>query len=440
MKTKLTIVLLVICIYSHAQIITTIAGSGTCCTPIDGGQATASSLYDPNGIAFDAVGNLYVSEPNKIRKINTSGIISTIAGSTGGYSGDGGLAINAKLNSSAIAIDNLGNIYSADFYHHVVRKINTSGIITTFAGNSSQGYSGDGGLATNAELNSPYGLAVDALGNLYIADTDNNRIRKVSTTGIITTVAGIGTQGYSGDGSIATGAELHSPHGITFDNNGNLYIADWNNNCVRMVDSTGIITTFAGTGLTFGFSGDGGLATSAELRNPKGITIDSFGNLYISDSFNGRIRMVNTSGIINTVAGNGIYGFSGDGGQATLASFATPLGISIYSSNLYIADLYNFRIRKISNITSIEKVNTDNSIVIYPNPFTEQTIIQTNDFNDNTTLTIYNSYGKTVKQVSNISGKTVHFFRDNLSSGLYLVRLSNDNKALSECKLVISDN
>ena len=217
----------------------------------------------------------------------------------------------------------------------------TTGIITTIAGNGIAGYSGDGGLATNAELNNPYGVAVDSNGNIYIADTNNNRIRKVnSTTGIITTIAGNGTAGYSGDGGLATNAELYYPYGVAVDSNGNIYIADTYNNRIRKVNSTtGIITTIAGNG-TAGYSGDGGPATNAQLNYPYGVAVDSSGNIYIADTDNNRIRKVNsTTGIITTIAGNGNPGYSGDGGPATNAELYDPSGVAVDSNgNIYIAD------------------------------------------------------------------------------------------------------
>jgi hypothetical protein len=209
-------------------------------------------------------------------------------------------------------------------------------IITTVGGNGTQGYSGDGGQATNAELSAPNGVAFDTAGNMYIADESNNLIRKVSPGGIISTVAGTGTLGYSGDGGQATNAALYNPWIVIADVSGNLYISDATNNRVRMVNTSGIITTVAGNG-TQGYSGDGGQATDAALYYPSGIAFDASGNLFIADSHNERIRMINTSGIITTIAGMGTAGFTGDGGQATAAEINTPYGVSInQANNIYI--------------------------------------------------------------------------------------------------------
>ena len=218
-----------------------------------------------------------------------------------------------------MAVDASGNLYIADTGNNRIRKVSATGIITTVAGNGSAGYSGDGGPATSAQLDGPEGVAVDGSGNLYIADTCNNRIRKVSATGIITTVAGNGSAGYSGDGGPATSAQLSLPAGVAVDGSGNLYIADSGNNRIRKVSATGIITTVAGNGSP-GYSGDGGPATSAQLNQPAGVAVDASGNLYIADSSNNRIRKVSATGIITTVAGNGFDGYSGDGGPATSAA------------------------------------------------------------------------------------------------------------------------
>ncbi len=305
---------------------------------------------------MDASGNLYIAEQanNRIRKISASGIISTVAGNGSfGFSGDDGVATSASLYyPTHVAVDASGNLYIADQGNNRIRKVSPSGIISTVAGNGSAGFSGDGGLATAASLYRPQGVAVDALGNLYIADISNQRIRKVNTSGIISTVAGIGSFGFSGDGGSATAASLHNPSGVAVDASGNLYIADYSNYRIRKVNTSGIISTVAGNS-SYGFSGDGGSATAARLNNPIGVAVDASGNLYIADENNNRIRKVSPSGIISTVAGNGISGFSGDGGAATAASLNYPRGVVVDGSgNLYIADKDNYRIRKVSGLTN----------------------------------------------------------------------------------------
>jgi sugar lactone lactonase YvrE len=332
--------------------ITTVAGNGTPGFSGDGGPATNAGLPEPYGVAVDAAGNLYIVDINnhRVRKVSVSGTITTVAGNgTPGFSGDGGPATNARLAyPTGVAVDAAGNLYIADRLNSRVRKVSTSGTITTVAGDGSAGFSGDGGPATNAQLAGPYGVAVDAAGNLYIADFQNSRVRKVSTSGTITTVAGDGSFGFSGDGGPATNAQLAGPNGVAVDAAGNLYIADINNHRVRKVSTSGTITTVAGNG-TPGFSGDGGPATNARLRPPTGVAVDAAGNLYIADIFNQRVRKVSTSGTITTVAGTGIYGFSGDGGPATNARLAYPSGVAVDAAgNLYIADQNNHRVRKVA--------------------------------------------------------------------------------------------
>ncbi len=281
--------------------------------------------------------------------LSPGSIISTIAGNgTAGYSGDGGPAASAELNSpSGVAVDFSGNIYIADYKNNRIRRVDASGVISTVAGKGTAGYSGDGGPASSAELSTPSGVAVDTSGNIYIADSSNNCVRKVDASGVISTVAGNGTAGYSGDGGPAVSAELSSPSGVAVDTSGNIYIADDKNNCIRKVDASGVISTVAGNG-TGGYSGDGGPASSAELSSPFGVAVDASGNIYIADDKNNRIRKVDASGVISTVAGNGTGGYSGDGGPATSAQLNSPSGLAVDSSgNIYIADTTNYRVREV---------------------------------------------------------------------------------------------
>jgi sugar lactone lactonase YvrE len=350
---------------STSGIITTVAGNGSMGYSGDGGPATLAQLYSPFGVAIDPAGNLFIADAfnNRIRKVAPNGIITTIAGTgTSGYSGDGGSAALAQLYTPrGIAIDSAGNLFISDSDNNIIRKISSSGIIATVAGNGTSGYSGDGGQATSAQLSGPMGVAVDSKGNLFIAVFGNGRIRKVSTDGIITTVAGTGTYGYNGDGIPATSAQLSLPTGVAVDSAGNLLIADYANSRVRMVDSSGIITTVAGNG-TRGSIGDGGPATSAQLYNPEGVVADSAGSLFIADYGNHRIRKVSSSGIITTVAGTGSMGSGGDGGPATSALLYYPSGVAVDSiGNLFIADYGNHRIRKVSSsgiITTVAGAGT----------------------------------------------------------------------------------
>jgi len=345
------------------SVITTIAGAGNTVLPFsgDGGPAVNAGMLGPLGVAVDGAGNIYIADGsnNRIRKVNTAGIISTFAGN-GDFSsrGDGGPAASASLwTPSAVTVDSAGNLYIADTLNYRVRKVNPAGIISTVAGNGNLGFSGDGGPATSAALGGPAGVAVDSAGNLYIADYANHRIRKVTAAGIISTIAGSLLPGFSGDGGPATSAQLFGPAGVTLDAAGNIYIAEAGNatgfgNRIRKVNTAGIISTIVGNG-TRGFSGDGGPAIRAQI-NPfsvrVGMAVDSAGNLYFADVANHRIRKVDTAGIITTVAGNGIAGFSGDGGPATAAGLNNPNDVAVDSAgNLYIADTTNLRLRKVGS-------------------------------------------------------------------------------------------
>ena len=319
----------------------------------DGGAATSAQLSNPDGVSVDISGNVYIADKynSKIRKVTSAGIITTIAG-TGvqGSSGDGGAATSAQLYSPfGVSVDVSGNVYIADTYNHEIRMVTRTGIITTIAGTGTYGDSGDGGAATSAQLNYPHGVSVDVSGNVYIADYNNHKIRMVTSRGIITTIAGTGVQGSSGDGGAATSAQLMDPYGISVDISGNVYIADKFNHKIRMVTSAGIITTIAGTG-AYGDSGDGGAATSAQLVSPFGVSVDISGNVYIADRGNNKIRMVTRTGIITTIAGTGTRGDSGDGGAATSAQLASPEGVSVdISGNVYIADYNNNKIRMVTS-------------------------------------------------------------------------------------------
>jgi RHS repeat-associated protein len=353
-------------INNNVIIIKTVAGCGGNVFNGDGGHAIDANMGYLHGIAVDSAGNIYITDNanHRIRKVDTNGIITTVAGNgTFGFSGDGGPATDASLGEFyGVAVDNTGNIYIADTRYARIRKVDANGIITTVAGNGTFGFSGDGGPATDASLNGPLGLAVDDSGNIYIGDTANGRIRKVDTNGIITTVAGNGTSGFSGDGGSATVASLNRPVGLSVDNSGNIYISDNKNYRIRKVDTNGIITTVAGNG-TSGFSGDGGSATDASLNNVWYLRVDGTGNIFIADLANNRIREVDTNGIITTVAGNGFRGFSGDNGPAIQAELNHPWGITADSTgNIYIADSNNSRIRKIGFPSIFEASVVDGDI------------------------------------------------------------------------------
>lgn len=384
MKNILSILCFIIQFNSEAQIISTIAGTGMHSNTGDGGPASVATLSFPARSTFDKNGNYYFATGYagcSIRKITPSGIISTVAGGTSGFNGDGGPATDAAMKDpQGLAVDTLGNLYIVDEGNENVRKVNIStGIISTIAGTGAGGYSGDGGPATNATFWGAQDICLDKSGNIYIADYQNNRIRKINTSGIITTVVGGNGGGhYYGDGGLADTSEIKAPTGICIDHIGNLYIAE-NSGCrVRKVNTSGIISTIVGNG-TPGYTGDGGLGINAQSI-PLCICVDKFGNVYILEEFTSVIRMLNVSGIISTVAGTGIDGFSGDGGYADSAEIYTRTGGGISTDtcgNLYIGDLNNYRIRKVTyphcNYLEVEnnnlaKINT----TIYPNPTYDQ--------------------------------------------------------------------
>ena len=378
----------------------------------DGGPATNAYLHTPRGFAVFPGGQMLIADTghNRIRFVDAYGTISTFAGiGSAGYSGDGGQAIDAEFRLPRdVAYGKKGVIFVADVFNNVIRKIDRDGIITTYAGNNTEGFSGDGGPATEAALWRARGLFIHEDGLLYIADTQNGAVRKVDENGIITTVAGLGYRGFSGDDGPAVDAELNYVYGITFDGDGKLFIADMGNSLIRMVDTegiihtaagggcfvdnvpatdgalndptyvavdqnqnlfvadtlnyrirrvdgqTGIMTTVAGTG-EIGFSGDGGPAIDAVMNLPSGLAVDEVGNVYISDTLNSRVRRIDGAGFITTIAGDGVEGFGGDGGPATAAQLDFPVGLEYRpaTNTLLIADAANNRIRQLALNTGI---------------------------------------------------------------------------------------
>jgi len=335
-------------------IITTVAGTGAVAGfSGDGGPAVSAKLRAPRTMEADTHGNLFITdtENHRVRKVDSNGTITTLAGTgTAGYNGDNIPATTAQLNNPhGIAVDAAGNVYIADSPNQRIRRVAPDGIITTVAGTGASGYNGDNIPATTARLNYPKGVEVGPDGGLYIGDANNHRVRRVDlSTGMITTVAGTGTAGAGGDGGPATSAQLNQPRNLAFGPDGDLYIADNTNFKVRRVDSvTKTITTVAGSG-TAGYSGDGGAATSARLNEVRDVAVDAAGNVYIADELNHRIRWVDTGGIIRTFAGTGTSGFSGDGGLATAARIAGPRGVAVDpQGRVLIGDTGNHVIRRV---------------------------------------------------------------------------------------------
>jgi uncharacterized protein (TIGR03437 family) len=333
--------------WGQTYLIFTMAGNGTQGYTGDNGAATSAELALPGGIAFDKSGNMYIADGqnNVIRKVS-GGTITTFAGNgTAGYTGDKGVATSAELNNpTGVAVDSMGNVYIADSANQVVRMVSPSGTITTFAGSNVAGFEGDTGPANQAELNFPTAVAVDTNNNLYICDTDNNAIREV-VAGVINTIG-------------LTQAYLQNPVGVFVDAAGDIFVADTGNQ--RVVEFTATLYNFfviAGNGIP-GFSGDGGNALNAQLQDPKGVAVDSQGYVYIADTINSRIRKVGLDGIITTIAGTGLPAYGGQGQYATTAPMNFPAAVTIDSSNnVWITDTHNSVIRQLQLLTPSIEIN-----------------------------------------------------------------------------------
>jgi sugar lactone lactonase YvrE len=332
-----------------SRTIATSAGTGVLGYTGNGGAATSATVADPSGLAYDQSGNLYFADARNhvVREISSTGTITVIAG-TGiqGYGGDGAAATSAYLDTpTGVAVDSSGNLYIADSHNHRIREI-SGGIITTIAGSGVPGFSGDGGAAAAAQLSLPSAVAVDASGSVFIADTNNQRIRRI-TGGTISTIAGDGEQFFSGDGGAATAAALDTPTGIAVDSSGNLYIADRHNQRIRMIAGA-TIATIAGNGTASfagSFSGDGASAIAATLAKPRGIAVDALGNIYIADTDNQRIRQLG-GGVIATIIGSGQQGYGADGATPVSVNLNAPMAVAPDAlGNLSIADKLNQRVR-----------------------------------------------------------------------------------------------
>jgi DNA-binding CsgD family transcriptional regulator/sugar lactone lactonase YvrE len=338
--------------------IRTVAGTGQLALSADGGLAIATPLVHPLAVAIGLNGDIYIAEGNRVREVHRDGRIVTLAGTgDAGYSGDYGQAPQALLNSPrGLAVDTAGNVYIADCLNQRIRRVAPDGTIITVAGTGKAGYSGDGVPAVQTELNSPVGVAIGFGDSLLIADTGNNRVRRIGSNGVISTIAGTGEAGYRGDGEQATDALLDAPTGLAFDSEGNLYIADSLNMRVRKVDVTGAIITTAGNGRA-GFGGDNGPATYASLDlassplggSGQGVAVDTRGNLYIADARNHRVRQVDVRGTITTIAGTGQVGGGDDDRPARQADLNTPLGLAVDAyGGFYIADAEDNRVRRVA--------------------------------------------------------------------------------------------
>ncbi len=404
------------------------ATNATLCKPVGITIDTFGNLY----IGED--GNL------RIRKVSPTGIISTYAGNgTQGYFGDGGPATAAEFyHIYYIMCDKKGNVYVPDNSYDLpgpgnprIRKISTTGFISTIAGDSVSGNTGDGGPAILAELMSPLGIAFDKKDNMYIADYASV-IRKINKLGIISTICGLGytgAWGFGGDGGPATAALLNWIPDVAADNKGNIYISDAGNCKIRKIDTNGIISTYAGADTLGGFSGDGGPATAALLKSPAGIICDAAGNVYFSDCANFVVRKISTTGIITTIAGNHGEGFCGDGGPATDACLDRPAGLAFdKQGNLYIADWWNNRVRKVSNVgVMVDEVPSvvggGEVLNIYPNPTTGNITIEGAS---GCSIVIYDMVGRQVYTTLLTNNKQI-LHLSNMQKGIYIVEVEYED-------------
>lgn len=417
LKKILFITLFLIGLTSNAQTVSLFAGSGY-------GYLDGSALYakfsSPSGMVMDSSGNMYIcdSNNNRIRKITPAGVVSTFAGSTFGFLD--GIGTAAQFNyPNGLTIDTEGNIYVVDKNNHKIRKITSAGVVTTVAG-SSVGFTN--GLGTSAQFNSPSGIAVDANGNLYITDTQNHKIRKIDTNGNVTTFAG-STQG-AADGT-GTSAQFYFPQGIAIDNSGNLYVTDYTHR-VRKIYPTGVVVTIAGSSFTSQGYVDGPAAT-AKFDYPCGLALDSYGNIYVADYFNNKIRKIATDGMVSTFAGSSL-GYQD--GPVETAKFNFPYGLFLASNGLYVADTSNNCIRKIAGGTlSIQENLLEDKTNIYPNPVKDILNIQSDE--EVKTVDVYNSLGQ---KVMNVNKNQVDV--SSLSKGVYVLRVESKYGKITTQKFI----
>lgn len=429
----------------NAQNITTEMANGlSVAGGADGTQHTCS--IKPFGIYINYFGNIYVSDysNHKIKELFQSDTsVHSIAGSaTPGFSGDGSDATGAQLNLPAGICTNYAGdtIYFADAHNHAIRKLSLAGShfnIYTIAGTGgTSGFSGDGGLASAAQFNNPFGICRDLVGNIYIADQGNNRIRKIDhATGNISTIAGGATAGSSGDGGAATAALLNGPTGVFVDTPGNIYIADQGNNTIRKIDLSGNISTVAGTAGSSGSSGDGGVATSAKLNAPTSVFYYA-GNIYIADKNNNKIRKVDNAGMISTVAGTGTAGYNGDNMAASSAQLSGPTDIFVNNNGLYIVDAGNFRIRKVALPNAVSGPQNALASTIAPNPSNGQFTITLPSAKGTVSVAINNVVGTTI-YASQIANGKLQVDMSAQPAGVYFVHLASGNTTATQ-KIVVN--
>jgi sugar lactone lactonase YvrE len=421
-------------LFLQAQVIVTVAGTGLGGYDGDGGPATNAKLHYPVALAFDKDGNLYVTDEGvyRVRKIDPAGIITTIAGTgTYGYCCDGGPAVMARIGFiNGIAADQHGNIYLADGGGSHIRKITTDGIIHTIAGTGATGYNGDGIPATDAEFNGVVGVAIDDTGNVYACDIYNYRIRKISPGGIITTIAGTGIDGFTPDGARADTSAIGDSYCVQVDISGNVFFKD-KDRIRKIASGTGILTTIAGNG-TSGYSGDGGAATNASISTAK-FAVDTSGNLYLGEETSKRVRKVNTEGGISTIAGCGVTGFDGEGISALLAKMSYAIGVAIHpDGEVYFADKGNSRVRRIT----YDWVGVQNEPIIsedlhvFPNPARSNVSLQVITTDKAARITVKNATGAVVYEQLIPANKPVTIAAP-WPAGVYMVTAATESKTIT---------
>ncbi len=437
MKTLLLIPFILFSFLSNAQIIITVAGGGSAG---DGGPATNAYISRPYSVVLSEDGSLYLCNSAKVSKVSPAynGILTTIAGNgIVGYSGDGYEAIYAQVAAIDVAIDWKGNVFLADASNHRIRKVSPLGIITTYAGTGTAGYNGDNIAATSAELYYPESIAVDDTGTLYIADKSNNRIRMVDTFGTITTIAGNGSVGFSPDGSMADTASLDLYH-IRLDKNGVIFFTD--NARIRKIDMAGKLVTIAGTGI-YGYSGDGGPATVANIEGGA-MGIDTIGNIFTAEGSSNRVRKIDTAGIITTVAGTGLGGYSGDWGDPLLAQLSGPTSVAIApDGDIFIADGNNRRVRMVTtrdipHPNSVDNRAIQEGIKIYPNPSGD--IIHFEHLCEGCTIKVTDLGGQQVPtDAVNRTATSASIDAGTWANGIYIVQVLQDNKVIDTQEITI---
>jgi hypothetical protein len=420
------LVALLFSLHAGAQVIVTVAGTGVDGYSGDGGPATNAKMNGPSAIAFDKDGNFYFTEESNptIRKVTPSGIISRFAGNgTSGYSGDGGPAIYAEIDGGGVlAVDRWNNIYLADGSNHCIRKITTDGVIHTIAGTGVAGYNGDGISALSAQLNQPQGVGVDDTGNVYICDRLNFRLRKVDTFGNISTIAGTGVMGFTADGARADTAAINESWYVVADKNGDIFFMDKAR--IRKIAATDHkLSTIAGNGIVGGYSGDAGPATAAAIGTQY-FTFDSVGNLFLAEGGVCRIRKVTTDGTISTIVGNGLVGIDPEGVSLSVARVLSPTGIAFSpAGELYFTEKSGAKVRKITSAwDGVNELNGKSvGLEVFPNPTQGRVSVRINAIEREANVTIIDARGVAVRTMTVPCNVTKEIDVSGLQPGVYTV-------------------